>query len=248
MENIVNTMLIPFVKDLALAIVVLLVGLGLIKKITSIVGKQVEKSKIDGTLKPFIMSLVSSLLKVLLAISVVGILGVETSSFVAVLAAAGFAIGLAFQGALSNLAGGVLLLVVRPISVGDYIESNGYSGTVEAIHILNTVLKTPDNKVIYIPNGNLSNTSIINYSIKDTRRVDWTFGVSYDEDDERVKEILKEIVNAHPKILKDPQAFVRMSDHGDSAIGFTVRVWVNAGDYWDVHFDIMETVKKRFDK
>lgn len=248
MENILNTMVIPFVKSVALAIIVLLVGLAVIRKIANIAGKQVEKSKVDNTLKPFIMSLVSWGLKILLAISVIGILGVPTASFAAILAAAGFAIGLAFQGSLSNFAGGVLLLVVRPINVGDFIEANGFSGTVEAIHILNTVLRTPDNKVIYIPNGSLSNTSITNYSVKDTRRVDWTFGVGYEQDTDKVKSVLTEIVNAHPLVLKDPEAFIRMSNHGDSSVDFTARAWVNAEDYWTVHFDIIETVKKRFDQ
>jgi small conductance mechanosensitive channel len=248
MENILNSMVIPFVKNVALAIVVLLVGLAVIRRIGGMVGKQVEKSKMDDTLKPFMMSLVEGILKVLLVISVIGILGVETSSFVAVLAAAGFAVGLAFQGSLSNFAGGVLLLIVRPIKVGDYIEANGFSGTVEAIHILNTTLKTPDNKVIYIPNGQLSNTSITNYSIKDTRRVDWTFGVGYEQDGDKVKSVLTDIVNSHPLVLKDPESFIRMSNHGDSAVDFTVRAWVNAADYWTVYFDIIETVKKRFDQ
>lgn len=248
MENILETMVIPFAKNLALAIVTLLVGLALIGKIAKLVGKQVEKSKIDNTLKSFIMSLVSGILKVLLAISVVGILGVETASFVAVLAAGGFAIGLAFQGSLSNFAGGVLLLVVRPINVGDYIEADGFSGTVEAIQILNTILKTPDNKVIYIPNGNLANTSIVNYSIKETRRAEWVFGVGYEEDTDKVKEVLSDIINSHPLVLKDPEPFVKMSNHGDSSVDFKVRAWVKAGDLWDLHYDVLELVKKRFDK
>lgn len=248
MTNMFSLTVVPFVKSVALAIIVLLVGLAIIRKIAEFAGKQVERSKMDNTLKPFIMSLVSGILKVLLTISVVGILGVETSSFVAVLASAGFAVGLAFQGSLSNFAGGVLLLVVRPMNVGDYIEANGFSGTVEGIQMLNTTLRTPDNKVIYIPNGTLSNTSIVNYSVKETRRVDWVFGVGYEEDVDKVKNVLIDIVNAHPLILKDPEAFVRISNHGDSAVEFTVRAWVNAADYWDVHFDMIETVKKRFDQ
>ena len=248
MDNTLVSMIIPFVTNLALAIVVLLVGLAVIRKIADVVGKQVERSKMDDTLKPFMMSLVGGILKVLLVISVIGILGVETSSFVAVLAAAGFAVGLAFQGSLSNFAGGVLLLIVRPIKVGDFIEANGFSGTVEAIQILNTTLKTPDNKVIYIPNGQLSNTSIVNYSIKETRRVDWQFGVGYEQDGDKVKSVLAEIVTSHPLVLKDPDVFVRMSEHGDSAVVFTVRAWVNAPDFFAVYFDVMETVKKRFDQ
>ncbi len=248
MTNIINTMVIPFVKSVSLAIIVLLVGLEIIRRIMKIVGKQVERSKMDNTLKPFIMSLVSNALKILLGISVIGILGVETSSFVAILASAGFAVGLAFQGSLSNFSGGILLLVVRPINVGDYIEAGGNSGTVEAINILNTVLRTPDNKVIYIPNGDLSNTSIVNYSVKDTRRADWTFGVGYEEDTEKVKSVLRDIVESHPLILQDPEPFVRMSNHGDSSIDFTVRAWVKAEDIWAINFDILEQVKERFEQ
>lgn len=248
MENILINNLIPLAKSLALAIIVAIVGLLLIKKLVKIIGRQVEKSKLDNTLKPFVMSLVSGILKVLLAISVVGILGVETSSFVAVLAAGSFAIGLAFQGSLANFAGGILLLIVRPIDVGDYIEADSYSGSVEAINILNTSLVTPDNKVIYIPNSNLSNTNITNYSVKETRRVDWTIGVAYEEDEERVKALLKDIINAHPLVFKDPEPFVRMSNHGDSSVDFTLRAWTKAEDYWTLYYDILEEVKKRFDQ
>lgn len=248
MENIIYTTLIPLVKSLGLAIIVLLGGLGIIGKIEDLVGRQVERSKIDDTLKPFMMSLIGGVLKVLLAISVVGILGVETSSFVAVLASAGFAVGLAFQGALSNFAGGMILLVLRPIKVGDYIEANGFGGTVEAIQILNTSLVTPDNKVIYIPNGDLANASIVNYSVKDTRRVDWTIGVDYNEDIERVKGVLSDIVENHPLVLKDPKALIRLTNHGDSSLDFTLRVWVRAEDFWTVNYDVLEEVKERFDR
>lgn len=248
MERLINTMLIPFVKSMALAIIVLLVGLALIEKLVKLVGRQMDRSKIDKTLKPFIMSLIGGILKVLLAISVVGILGVETSSFVAVLGAAGFAVGLAFQGALSNFSGGILLLVLRPIKVGDYIEANGFDGTVESIQILNTTLVTSDNKVIYIPNGDLANASIVNYSVKDTRRVDWTVGVDYDEDQDRVKKVLADILNSHPLVLQEPESFVRMTKHGDSSVDFTLRAWVKAEDFWTLKYDVTEEVKRRFDQ
>ena len=137
---------------------------------------------------------------------------------------------------------------MRPIKVGDFIEANGFSGTVEVIQILNTTLVTPDNKVVYIPNGDLANASIVNYSVKDTRRVDWVFGVGYEQDGDKVKEVLTEIITSHPLVLKDLEVFVRMSQQGDSALEFTARAWVNAADYFAVYFDIMETVKKRFDQ
>lgn len=238
----------PYLKNIALAIVVLVVGLIVIKIITNAVGKQIDRSKLDNSLKPFLKSLTGTILKILLVISVIGILGVPMTSFVAIIAAAGFAIGLAFQGSLSNFAGGVLLLTIRPFRVGDYIEGNGYAGTVEAIQILYTELVTPDNKVIFIPNGNLSNSGIVNYSAKETRRVDFKFGVGYETDTQHVLRTLHQIVENHPSTLDDPEPFVRLSAHGDSAVEYTVRVWVNAEDFWDVHFDILEQVKTRFDQ
>ncbi|MGM8214574.1 mechanosensitive ion channel family protein [Bacillaceae bacterium W0354] len=238
---------IDIAKNIAFALVVLIFGLVIIKAITKFIERQIEKSKIDNSLKPFLLSLISATLKVLLLLSVIGILGIPTTSFVAILAASGFAIGLAFQGSLSNFAGGILLLTLRPFKVGDYIEGAGYSGTVKAIQILYTELITPDNKMIYIPNGNLSNTGIVNYSVNSTRRVDFKFGVGYETNSDHVIRTLKNIVNNHSAIHKDPEPFVRLSAHGDSSVEYTVRVWVNAEDYWNVHFDILEQVKATFD-
>ncbi|MDD2207146.1 MAG: mechanosensitive ion channel domain-containing protein [Aminobacterium sp.] len=247
MNNIIY-LVMPIIKNIILALLTVLVGLKVIQWITKGAEKFVEKSSFDKTLKPFVVSLINALLKVLLVISVISILGIDTTSFVAVIAAAGFAVGLAFKGSLSNFAGGVLLLALRPFKVGDYIEASGFSGTVQAIQILYTELVSVDNKVIFIPNGSLSNSSIVNYSIKDTRRVDFKFGVGYESDTSMVKEVLKAVVGSHPLVLNDPEPFVRMSEHGDSAIVFAVRVWVKAQDYWTVYFDVVETVKKRFDE
>jgi len=238
----------PILQNIALAILTLIIGLMVIKWITGRLTKVIEKTSLDTSLKPFIVSLTNVSLKVLLVISIIGILGINTTSFVAVIAAAGFAIGLAFQGSLSNFAGGVLLLTLRPFKVGDYIEANGFNGTVQVIQILYTELVTVDNKVIYIPNGSLSNASILNYSAKDTRRVDLNFGVGYEVDTDKVANVLQEIVSNHSRALKEPEPFVRMSEHGDSAVVFTVRIWVKAEDYWTVYFDTIETVKKRFDE
>jgi small conductance mechanosensitive channel len=235
-------------ESIALALLSLVFGLMIIKWITGKLEKYIQKTSLDSSLQPFIVSLGNISLKVLLAISIIAILGIPTTSFVAVIAAAGFAIGLAFQGSLSNFAGGVLLLTLKPFKIGDYIEANGSNGTVQAIQILYTELLTPDNKVIFIPNGNLSNTSIVNYSVKDTRRVDFNFGAGYEADTKKVISILKEIANNQPQVLKEPEPFVRMSEHGDSAVVFTVRLWVNAKDYWTVYFDIIEDVKTRFDE
>ncbi|GAB2492084.1 mechanosensitive ion channel [Alkalibacterium psychrotolerans] len=230
------------------AILTLVIGWSVIKGAVRLSGNQIEKSKLDESLKPFLISVVSVALKLMLVITVISILGIPVASFVAILGAAGLAIGLAFQGALSNLAGGVLLLTMRPFKVGDYIEGGGYSGTVKAIQILYTELITPDNRMIYVPNGNLSNAGIVNYSVHDTRRVDFTFGVGYEADNKHVRETLSEVIHAHDLILKDPEPFIRLSAHGDSAVDYVVRVWVKAEDYWTVHFDIMESVKTRFDQ
>ncbi len=247
MNNLIDLAL-PVLQNIALAILTLIIGLMIIKWITARITRAVDKTSLDVSLKPFICSLINISLKVLLVISIIGILGINTTSFVAVIAAAGFAIGLAFQGSLANFAGGILLLTLRPFKVGDYIEANGYNGTVQAIQILYTELVTPDNKVTFIPNGSLSNASIINYSVKDTRRVDFNFGVGYEVDADKVANVLQEIVSNHSRALKEPEPFVRMSEHGDSAVVFTVRVWVKAEDYWTVYFDTIETVKKRFDE
>lgn len=240
--------IVDLAKPLALAIITVIVGLAVIKGIVKLVTRQINKSKMDESLKPFLVSVINAVLKVILVITVIGILGVPTASFVAVLGSAGLAIGLAFQGSLSNLAGGVLLLVVRPFKVGDYIEGLGHSGTVKAIQILYTELLTPDNKTIYIPNGNLSNAEIVNYSVQETRRCDFTFGVGYETNNQHVIETLEKIINKHDAVLKDPEPFVRLSNHGDSAVEYTVRAWTKAEDYWTLHFDILEEVKVTFDE
>lgn len=247
MENFVHLAL-PIAKSIIFAIVVFVIGLLVIKWTTKIVSKILNNKGIDETLKPFIKSITSAVLKVLLIVAIIGILGIETTSFVALFAAANLAIGLAFQGALSNFAGGVLILATRPFKVGNYIEAIGYSGTVEAIQLLYTDLVTVDNKVVRIPNGSLSNASIINYSEKDTRRVDFQFRAAYEADSATVIRVLTEIVTNHPLALKEPAPFVRMSEHVDSAIIYTVRVWARAADYWTVHFDVIEKVKQCFDE
>lgn len=238
---------LPVVKSIVFALLVWVVGLFLIGYAEKLVGKIVDRKGLDETLKPFAKSIVGIGLKLLLVVSVVGILGIDTTSFVALFGAAGLAVGLAFQGSLSNFAGGVLILVTRPFKMGDYIETAGFSGTVESVRILYTDLVTPDNKVVRIPNGNLSNTSMVNYSEKETRRVDFKFGVGYDADTAKVIETLTDVVTGHALVLKDPGVFVRMSEHGDSAVFYTVRVWVKSGDYWQVYFDIIEQAKRRFD-
>lgn len=237
-----------YVPKIILAIVILLIGLSVIKWVIRLEEKSLTKAKMDETLKPFLISLTSAILKILLFIGVASILTIPMTSFVAIIGAASLAIGLAFQGALSNFAGGVLLMTLRPFKVGDFIDVNGKSGTVEAINILNTILISVDNKVISMPNGSLANSTVTNMNIKPTRRVDINFGVGYDANLDHVTKVLTDITNAHSMILKDPACFIRVIEHADSAIVFVVRAWVDTANYWTVYFDLMETVKKRFDE
>ena len=188
--------------------------------------------------------------KIIVVICIIGYLGIDTSGLTALVTSLGVCAGLAVNGALSNLAGGVIILFTRPVKVDDYIEvvDSGISGTVEDIQIVCTKLRTPDNKVIYAPNGTLSNSNIINYSEKETRRVDFIFDISYDNDFERAKELVTAVCTSHELALSDPAPTVRVSEHGQSGIKITARVWVNNDDYWTVKFDILERVKKTFDE
>ena len=231
------------------ALLILIIGWIIIGRIRAILPRVFDRMKLDETIKPFLSSVASITLKVLVVVIALNVLSSQAiASLVALIGAAGLAIGLALQGTLTNLAGGVIILILRPFQVGDYITAAGHSGTVEVIHIFNTILVTPDNKVINIPNGSLSNTDIINYSIKETRRVDLNFGVSYDADIDTVLTLLNSIVSRHELILKTPEPFIRLSEHGDSAVIFVVRVWTNKADYWTVHFDLQETVMKELNK
>lgn len=237
-----------YLVDVLIAIVVLIIGLWVIKRVVKLVEKLLKPSKMDDILKPFLASVTSVVLKVMLLIGVVGMAGYETTSFIAVLGASSLAIGLAFQGALSNLAGGVLLLALKPFKVGDYIEVAGQQGIVEAIHIFNTVMISLDNRVISVPNGQVAGATTINFTEKDKRRVDLVFGVGYDSDLRQVAKIIEGVANNHPKVDKDPAAFVRLGNQGASSLDFTVRLWCNTGDYWDVYFDVMEQVTEEFNK
>lgn len=238
---------IPVLLQIALALLALVVGFITIKWIVRRLDRHMERLKVDPTLRPFLTSVADVAMKVLLAITIIKVLGIDTSSLVAAVAAAGLAVGLAFQGSLSNFAGGVLLLFVRPFKVGDYIEANGFGGTVQAIQILYTELVSIDNKVIFLPNGNLANSSIVNYTRKDIRRVDLKFSVGYESNIKQVIEILREVMISHPKTHKEPLPFVRMLEHGESGLIFVARAWSNTSDYWDVYYDIVEEVKERFD-
>lgn len=229
------------------ALLVFIVGRFLISMINKLVQRVLLKRKIDPSIKTFVGSLIHIILMILLIISVVGALGVQTASFAALLASAGVAIGMALSGNLSNFAGGLIILIFKPYKVGDFIEAQGLSGTVREIQIFHTVLTTTDNKVIYIPNGSLSSSAVINYSYQQVRRIDWTFGVEYGTDYAKVKGVLEEILAKDERILQEPAApFIAMSQLADSSVNYVVRVWVNSPDYWNVYYDITRIVYERF--
>lgn len=229
------------------AIVIWVIGSWIIKKLVRGVRTVMTKRDFDESLQKFLLNLISWLLKILLILAILSQLGVETTSFAAILAAAGLAIGMALQGSLGNFAGGVLIMIFKPFKIGDFIEAQGETGTVKEIEIFTTKLTTPDNKEIIIPNGSLSNGNITNYSTEDTRRVDVTFGVGYESDIKKTKEVILSVVEANPSILKDPAPAINVSELGDSSINFFTRVWVKKEDYWDVKFSMIENTKEALD-
>ena len=230
------------------ALLTLIIGLWIIGILTRSIGKGMDKRNVDPSLKPFIKSLINAVLKVMLIISVIGMVGIQATSFVAVLGAAGLAVGLALQGTLQNFAGGVIILLLKPFKVGDFVTVSGESGTVNSIQIFNTFLKTPDNKVIIVPNGQAANSITTNFSAEETRRVDFTFGVGYGDSTQKTRETLIDLINADDRILKDPEPFVAVSELGDSSVNFVVRVWVKGSDYWGVFFDMNESVYNKFNE
>ena len=233
--------------QLLLAIIVLIVGLWLIKRVVRLMAKGMERSNTEPTLAKFLSSLVSIGLKALLLISVASMVGIATTSFIAILGAAGLAIGLALQGSLANFAGGMLVLMFRPYKVGDFVEAQGVAGTVSAIEIFNTVIRTPDNKVIILPNGAISNGIITNYSMEPTRRVDFVFGIGYSDDIAQAKTTIERLVREDERALSDPEPLIVVSELADSSVNITTRVWVNAPDYWGLYFGLTEKVKLAFD-
>ena len=241
-------LVIEYTPKILVALAILIIGLLVIKLVIKVAKKAMAKSGIDVTLQKFLGNLIGWALKILLIIAVISKLGVETTSFAAIIAAAGLAVGLALQGSLANFAGGILIMIFKPFKLGDFIEAQGESGTVKEIEIFTTKLNTTDNKEIIIPNGTLSNGNIVNYSTEATRRVDFTFGVGYDSDIKKTKDILYGILDEHPLVLKTPVAAVNLSELGDSSLNFFTRGWVKKEDYWTVKFEVMEQAKEAFDK
>ena len=235
-------------KDIIGAIIIYVVGRFIIKQISRLISKLLEKRKLEISVQTFLKSLLSLLLNLILAFAVVGKLGVETTSFAALLASAGVAVGMALSGNLSNFAGGLIILVFKPFKVGDFIESGSVSGTVKEIQIFHTLVCTGDNRIIYVPNGLLSSNAVINYSREDLRRVDFSFGVEYGTDFKKVTEVLGEIFAADARILQSPKPFVALGELADSSVNITVRVWVKSADYWGVKFDTNRTVYETFNQ
>ncbi|MFC2103604.1 mechanosensitive ion channel family protein, partial [Bacteroidota bacterium] len=218
------------------------------KWVAKIAGKVLNKRNVDPTLTKFAVSLVKVALIAFIIISAISQVGIETTSFVAVIGAAGLAVGFALQGSLSNFASGVMLIIFKPIKVGDYIEGGGSAGSVESIGIFVTTLTTPDNKVIYIPNSTLTGSNIVNYSAKDTRRVDMVFGIGYSDDIDKAKSVIQTIIDNDSRILKDPAPQIVVAELADSSVNFNVRPWVSSADYWGVYFEVTEQIKKKFDE
>ncbi len=232
-----------YAPKLALAVLTLVIGLYLIKGVGKVIVASMNKSKVDKTLIPFISNLLSWGLKALLFISVASMVGVATTSFVAVLGAAGLAIGLALQGSLGNFAGGVLILLFKPYAIGHLIEAQGHIGVVKEVQIFNTILLSPDNKRVIIPNGAISNGSIINYSAEDKRRVDLVIGIAYKSDVPKAKEILMDVLKNNQWSLSDPEPLVAVSELADSSVNLVVRPWCKPADYWNIYFSVTEQAK-----
>ena len=229
------------------AIIIWIVGSWIIKKLINGTNKLMLKKDYDESLRKFLLNLIGWLLKILLILTILSQLGVETTSFAAILAAAGLAVGLALQGSLSNFAGGVLIMIFKPIKIGDLIEAQGEIGVVKEIEIFTTKLIGLSNKEIIIPNGSLSNGTIVNYSTEGTRRVDLVFGVGYDSDIKKTKEVLMNVLTSHPLVLQDPAPTVNVSELADSSINFAVRPFCKTADYWTVFFDVTENTKEALD-
>ncbi|MCP4992063.1 MAG: mechanosensitive ion channel [Colwellia sp.] len=239
---------LAYAPKLALSVLTLLVGLWIISGISKLVKSSMDRSKVDPTLIPFMGSLVSWILKVLLFISVASMVGIATTSFVAVLGAAGLAVGLALQGSLANFAGGVLIMIFKPYKVGDLIESQGHLGVVKEVQIFNTILLSPQSKRIIIPNGATSNGSVVNYTVEGLIRVDLSVGVSYDADIDQTKAVLMDVLTSNNQVLQEPAPFVGLSEMADSSVNFVVRPHCLPEHYWDVYFGVNEAVKKALDK
>jgi small conductance mechanosensitive channel len=247
MDKLLEMLSFYGVKVIA-ALVVFIVGRWIAKGLRKVVQKMMQRAKVDPILIGFTCNIVYIALLAFVIVAALGQLGIQTTSFIAILGAAGLAIGLALQGSLANFAAGFLMIVFRPFNVGDYIEGAGVAGTVEEIQIFTTTLVTPDNKTVIIPNASITGDNIVNWTLKGTRRVDMVFGIGYDDDIDKARKIIQEVLAKDERILKDKPIQISVSELADSSVNFVVRPWANAGDYWGIYMDAMENIKKAFDE
>jgi small conductance mechanosensitive channel len=247
-ETDYTSLMMHYGQKFLIAILILLIGFWIAGIMVNSIKKVMEKRELDPALQSFLGSMLGITLKALIVVSALGTMGIEMTSFVAILGAAGLAVGMALSGTLQNFAGGVMILLFKPFKVGDVVEAQGYTGSVREIQIFNTIMKTPDNKTIIIPNGGLSTGSMVNYSTEPRRRVDWTIGIGYGDDVDKARAVIKGMLDADARVLKDPELAILVSELADSSVNFAVRAWVEAADYWGVYFDLNENVYKNFDK
>jgi len=241
-------LVLTYGTQILMAILIFLIGRWLARLVSNAIVRSMDKKNVDTTISKFVGSISYTALFAFVIIAALGQLGIQTASFVAIVGAAGLAIGFALQGSLSNFAAGVLLIVFRPIRAGDFVEVAGEAGVVEEVGIFATLMKTGDNKVITIPNSNVMGGNITNYSMKPTRRIDMVVGIAYDADIRKAKQILQDIMASEERVLKDPEVTIGVAELADSSVNFVVRPWVNSADYWPTKFDLLETIKYRFDE
>ena len=245
--NIVYEYLTVYGLKVVAALAIFIIGRLVAKGVTNLIKRVMEKSKTDETLIKFVGNLTYIALLAFVIIAALNQLGIQTTSFIAILGAAGLAIGLALQGSLGNFAAGVLMIIFKPFKVGDFIEGAGVAGVVEEIQIFTTQLATPDNKTVIVPNAKMTGDNITNYTVKGTRRVDFVFGIGYEDDIDKARQVIEDIIKADERVLKDPSPMVAVSELADSSVNFTARAWTAAGDYWSFYFDTTEKVKKQMD-
>ena len=247
-EEYLNTYIIPWGVNILMALVIFIIGRWVAKGLTKWIGKLMVKAKVDSTLTGFVSNIIYAALLAVVVIAALDRLGVDTTSVMAIFAAAGLAIGLALKDSLANFSSGVMLVLFRPFKEEDFIEAGGTMGVVEQINIFNTVMRTPDNREVIVPNSQIYGGTIINYSARDTRRVDMVFGIGYDDDIRKAKALIEEVVKSDPRVLAEPELTVAVSELADSSVNFVVRPWVKSEDYWGVKFDLTEKLKLACDE
>lgn len=241
-------LIVSYVIKFVVAILILIIGKMIANSVAKVMGRGMTRKGVDGTVISFLSAIIKSVIFIAAILMALSQVGVQTTSFIAILGAAGLAIGLSLQGSLANMASGVLIIMFRPFRAGEYVEAGGVSGTVNEVNIFQTVLKTPDNKVVYVPNAQITGQPITNYSREDTRRVDLLIGVSYDADLHKTKEVLESVLKADDRLLKEPAWNIQVNALNNSSVDFIVRPWVNSTDYWPVYWDLMREIKIALDK